>query len=126
MTIARDTLLLNVKKSVLQPCQMIEFLGVIVNSKEMALSLLQEKCFGNNRAEPPTSYKRPSFSERDLSTNWETVLFSNCSSSSSPPLQISSNTIDLRISNTQKLRKENPFVTGSAGETAMVYSQSQL
>ena len=32
------------------------------------------KVFGNNKAVPPISYKRPSFSERDLSTNWETAI----------------------------------------------------
>ena len=35
------------------------------------------KDFGNNRTVPPISYRRPSFSERDLSTNWKTVLFNN-------------------------------------------------
>ena len=77
--------------------------------------------FGNNRTVPPISYKRPSFSESDLSTNWETVLFNNCSLFSSSSQQ----TTDHWILNTQKLRKENPFVKGSEGRTAMVDSQCQ-
>ena len=74
---------------------------------------------------PPISYKTPRFDERNLSTNWETVLLTNCSSLSSPSLQIPSKTTDLRIFSRQDLRKENSFVTGSEEGTAMVDSQSQ-
>ena len=35
--------LINVKKTVLQPCQKIEFLGVTVDSKEITLAVRQEK-----------------------------------------------------------------------------------
>lgn len=62
--------------------------------------------FGNNKAVPPISYKRPSFSERDLSTNWENVLLSNCSSSSSPSQQIPSKITVLQIFQTQEFTKK--------------------
>ena len=58
------------------------------------------KYFGSNRTVPSISYKRPSLGERDLSTNWETVLISNCRPSSSPSLKIPSKTTNLRIFNT--------------------------
>ena len=93
----------------LQPQQKIEFISIPSTGK----------CFGNNRTVPSIYYKRPSFSERDLSAIWkETVLFSNCSSPISPSPQILSKTTDLRI-------KENLFVTRSEGGTAMVDSKSQ-
>ena len=50
---------------------------------------------------------KKSFSVRDLSANWENVLFSNSSSFSSPSLQIPSKTTGLRIFNRKELRKEN-------------------
>ena len=42
---AHDSLgfLINIKKSVLPPRQTLEFLGVVINSKEMILTLLVEK-----------------------------------------------------------------------------------
>lgn len=52
MTPAKDTLIfllqslrfsLNIKRSVVQLCEKIEFLGMIVDLKEMTLSLSQEK-----------------------------------------------------------------------------------
>ena len=52
LTLARDTLiyllqnlgfLINIKKSVLQPCQTIQFLGTEINSIDMAITLPQEK-----------------------------------------------------------------------------------
>lgn len=52
------------------------------------------KGFGNNRTVPPISYKRLSFSKRDLSTHWETVPFSNCCYFSSYSPQIHSKAID--------------------------------
>ena len=52
------------------------------------------KGFGNNRTVPPISYKRLSFSKRDLSTHWETVPFSNCCYFSSCSPQIHSKAID--------------------------------
>ena len=39
-------LLINIKKSVFQPCQKIEFLEIIVNSKEINLSLPKKKVTG--------------------------------------------------------------------------------
>lgn len=83
------------------------------------------KGFGNNRTVPPISYKRLSFSKRDLSTHWETVPFSNCCYFSSCSPQIHSKAIDFWIFSTQELRKENLFIPESEEGTAMMVSQSQ-
>ena len=48
-------------------------------------------------------FKRPSFSERNLATNQETVLLSNCSPSSLTLLQHSSKATDLRVNDSPKL-----------------------
>lgn len=83
------------------------------------------KGFGNNRTVPPISYKRLSFSKRDLSTHWETVPFSNCCYFSSCSPQIHSKAIDFWIFSTQELRKENLFIPESEEGTAMMVLQSQ-
>ena len=77
------------------------------------------KGFGNNGTMLHISYKKPSFSERNLLTNEETVLFGNWTSSSSPSLQIPLQTTDIPNFNTQELRKEDSFVTRSERGTAM-------
>ena len=57
--LTRDTLIyllqhlgfvLNLKKFVLQPCQKIEFLGLIVNSVNLTLSLSLKRCRGSRRS----------------------------------------------------------------------------
>ena len=127
--VTRDTLvfllqnlrfLKNFKKPVLQPCQKVEFLGVILDSKEMTLSLPEEKILAimeqfhlfltKNQV---SGRERERERERERSTNEETVLFGNCSSPSSPSLQVPPITTDLRIFNTQELRRKKSFVTGS-------------
>ena len=42
--------LLNLKKSVLQPCQEIEFLGLVVNSVNLTLSLPYKRCRRSRRS----------------------------------------------------------------------------
>ena len=72
---------MNIKKSVLQPCEKIEFLGIIVDLKEMTLSFPPKEGNSNYGAVSNFSFKKPGLPERNLSTNREAVLHSYCQKS---------------------------------------------
>ena len=77
----------------------------------------------NSRTMSTYAFKRPGYSQGDFTTTGETMLFSNCSTSRTPSLQVNSKATDPRIFDIQKFRKESSLVKGSEGRTAMVDSQ---
>ena len=71
-------------------------------------------------------FKRPGFSERNLSTNWEIVLHSKCSHSSPTLLQVSWKGTDFRVFNSPSTgsqrvskhrRQDRVVVVGQQAET---------
>ena len=86
-------LLINIKKSVFQPCQKIEFLEIIVDSKEINLSLPKKKVTGVMEA-ISNLFSRDQVSIREISKLIGKLLFCSCSPSSRTLLQFFSKTAD--------------------------------
>ena len=78
--------LINIKKSSLQPRSPLEFFGVIKYSMEMTLSLSKEKALKvKNQCQEILGSEKVTVTETKQ-TDWEAIIHSNSSSSSTSPL----------------------------------------
>ena len=78
--------LINIKKSVPQPCQKIECLKVNNGFHENKLISYSGKSICKNKTTLAIPYKISGDTDRDLSADWETALFSDIYTSSPSPL----------------------------------------
>ena len=122
LLMARDTLifilqhlgfLINIKKSYLEPTSTLEFLGVIVDSGKRETPQSTESLPGHPR-------KRESNSQGTKQTDWEVIIHSNSSPSSTPPLLSSSTSPDSEINLSQLFRGESVNFGGDKERTVMV------
>ena len=109
-------LLINRKKTVLEPCQNIQFLGMEVNSIEMTLLLPQEKKRKIvKQCQDLSTGEVISFHKGTKPISWLPCSNSNCSSASASAV-----TTHFRIAENRGLQLKNEFAYESEGRTVLV------
>ena len=134
LTFARGTLiyllqnlgfLINHKKSVLEPCQNIQFLGMEVNSIEMTLTLPREKREDCVTMRGSTS-RVNSLHKGTKVINWLPCINSNCSSASTSAVSSHAATTNFRIGGNRGLLLKYNFICRSEYITGLVGAKSSF
>ena len=130
LTLARDTLiyllqnlgfLINIKKSVLQPCQTIQFLGMEINSIDMTVTLPQEKK-DHIVKQCQDLLRKSSVSLRELTQ----LIGRHCSSASTTPISSNATPANIGVICSRKLQLRNKIIRRGEDRTAMVGTESSL
>ena len=135
LTLARGTLiyllqnlgfLINIKKSVLQPCQTIQFLGMEINSIDMTVTLPQEKK-DQIVKQCQDLLRKSSVSIRELTQLIvKAGINSHCSSASTTPISSNAMQANIGVICSRRLQLRNKTIRQGEDRTAMVGTESSL
>ena len=112
--------LINAKKSVLQPCQTLQFLGMEINLVDMTLTLQKEKKKIVQQCQDLLGKSLVSIEERSP------CIHSNCSSASTFAISRHAATTNYRTADNWGLRFTNNHIHGGEGRTELVGTKPLL
>ena len=135
LTLAQDTLiyllqnlgfLINIKKSALQPCQTIQFLGMEINSIDMTITIPGEKKESCSKTTSRSFEEVISFNTGVDSTYLEARINSHCSSASTTPISSNAMPANIGVICSRKLQPRNKIIRRGEDRTAIVVTESSL